>query len=254
MVTVAVLVLLLGVCLLVVSVVSVLLHAGARRSRRLVARTPVTPLREVRPGRRRVAGAGTTAYGERGRFIGPVSGAECAWFRVEMVRRPARPRSAGEGGEDLLFREAAPAPAQLVDASGTAEIDPELLDLPQATPGPVLTELTCRAYGPEDLHKLPEFVPYQELRRGETLHVTEVRLAPDREAYGLVCVVRVGGRMMLTPAAGTRYTVFTTDTREQVHARLVASAASARRMARGFFLFGLLVAVVGALLTWWAVS
>src|SRR5262245_44780000 len=115
MVTVAVLVLLLGVGLLVVSLTSVLLHAGARRSRRLIERTPVTPLGEVRPGGRRVAVAGTTAYGESGRYIGPISGADCAWFRVEMVRRPSRLFSGGDSGEDVLFREAAPGPPRLVD-------------------------------------------------------------------------------------------------------------------------------------------
>lgn len=79
MVTLGTLALLLGACLIITSVTSLALKAGANRSRRIVERTPVTPVGTWHPGRDRVAALGTTAFGPAGPVRAPLSGEEAAW-------------------------------------------------------------------------------------------------------------------------------------------------------------------------------
>lgn len=68
MLTVAVLALLFGICLLIASGTSLLLRLAHSRDRRGVGNTPVTPVAAWRPGTH-VAGVGTIGYGPMGSIV-----------------------------------------------------------------------------------------------------------------------------------------------------------------------------------------
>ncbi|HEX3790859.1 MAG TPA: hypothetical protein VHW44_23555 [Pseudonocardiaceae bacterium] len=90
MLTVAVLVPMLGAGPLITNLTSLLLKAGGNRARRITRRTPPTPIGGWRAGRARAAAVGRTTHGPSGPYLAPVSGVECAWYAIQVVRIPAR--------------------------------------------------------------------------------------------------------------------------------------------------------------------
>jgi hypothetical protein len=172
-------------------------------------RHPPTPIGEA-PGRRRVAVQGRTEYGTAGRQIGPVSGNDCTWYQVTLVREPTRSLGTGDGQDyDVLMDLSSPAWPALADPTGRIAVDPRMFNLPTRQE-PVATE----AVRLTDPAAMPPVVPrdvIDDLRRGERLTLSEVRLPRGRDVFAL-------GRPhdgALVPSRGT-LSIFTTDSRVKV--------------------------------------
>ena len=168
-----------------------------------------TPIAEAH-GHKRVAVQGRTEYGTAGRQIGPVSGHDCTWYRVTLVREPARGPGTGDDHDyDVLLDLSSPAWPALADPTGRIAVDPRLL-APPARQEPLATE-TLRLTDPAFM---PAVVPREvidDLRRGERLTLSEVRLTRGRDIFAL-------GRPhdgALGLSRGT-LSVFTTDSRAKV--------------------------------------
>ncbi|MFC0431468.1 hypothetical protein [Kutzneria buriramensis] len=245
MLTIAVLALLLGACLLIAALTSLLLKAGGTGQRRLVARTPVTPLGRLRGGMSRVAAVGATAYGPEGPVTAPVSGEQCVWFRVRLIRSPSRHKDE-VGGEDVLLERLARTTPALTDASGTVPIDPRILTEPPNLDDPVVTEQTMRLLSRDSAAEWASLIPanlIEDKRSHETLQLWETRLPAGKQAY-LLARTRRGP--ILEP--GT-FTVFTTDDAETVRGRRQERVASATHLVRFLGVSGLVITAlsVGAL-------
>ncbi|MFC1408153.1 hypothetical protein ACEZCY_02515 [Streptacidiphilus sp. N1-12] len=260
MLTVMVLALIFGFCLLIAAATSLLLHVGELHEGRLVERTPLTPLGALHGGRRRIAAVGETAYGPAGPLTAPVSGEECAWFAIRLVRTPTRRQTEDTPGEDLLLDLAAPMPPALVDPSGHVLIDPRLLTGPPNLHDPVATELTLRVLGPSSVDTAPPIVPrrlIETARSHERLELWETRLAAGRQVYALGSAGHGHrqGSIVLLPTRHGGFTVLTTDDRTAVRERRRLQAANSRSLARSLGMAGAVVTLLsGALVLWFAQS
>ena len=248
MVTVVALVMGLGICLLVCTGIIQLMRLSDLRALRVLRRTVPTPVGSWVGGAGRVAAEGITDDGPAGPQTGPVSGERCAWYRVTLVREPSRGWS-DDTDEPALIDVASPGPPMLADATGRVALDPRLFEKPSQDE-PWVTRTTTLVHRRAQPVELPAIVPaelIQDLRRGESLRLEEVRLPYAQEVYALA--LPVGAPVMLMPNP-QGVTVFTTETREQVIARRRESIATAQWVTRGFGLTGLIVTVAAyALLT-----
>jgi hypothetical protein len=243
--TIAVLALMLGACLLIAALTSLLLKASGTRQRRLVTRTPVTPLGQLRSGMSRVAAVGTTAYGPDGPVTAPVSGEQCAWFRLRLIRSPSRHKDE-VGGEDVLLERLARTVPALTDASGTVPIDPRILTEPPNLDDPVVTEQTVRLLSRDSAAEWASLIPanlIEDKRGHETLQLWETRLPAGKRIFVLA---RTGRGPVLEPAG---FTVFTTDDAEAVRGRRQERITSASHLIRFLGVSGLVIIAlsVGAL-------
>ncbi|MFD9736592.1 hypothetical protein [Umezawaea sp. NPDC059074] len=244
MLTFAVLVLLFGVCLLVACLTAVLLKVGELRERRIVEGTPTIAVGELRGGESRVAVVGTTAFGPGGPVVGPVSGEECAWFRVWLTRSPSR-RADEDGGEDVLLDVASPTPPALVDRSGAVLIDPGLLAEPPNLNDPVATEQVLRLLHGGSAADWPSLIPrglLEDKRSHESVQLKEVRLPVGRVVY----VVAGVGRGPVALRRTRHYSVLTTDDAAAVLRRTRERAASSGQLARALGVAGTVVTAVSA--------
>lgn len=248
MVTVVSLAMGAGICLLVCTGIVQLLRLGDLRALRAIRGTAPTPVGSWAGGAGRVAAEGITADGPAGPQTGPVSGERCSWYRVTLVREPGRGWS-DDNSADTLLDFASPGPPMFGDGSGRVALDPRLFEArPQDEP--VVTTTTTLVHRRAEPADLPPFVAEElrrDLRRGESLRLTEVRLPFAREVYALALPV---GRPVVLAPNPQGVTVFTTESREQVIARRRESIATARWLSRGFGLTGLIVTAASyALLT-----
>ncbi|MEU8242896.1 hypothetical protein AB0C07_31960 [Actinoplanes missouriensis] len=183
-----------------------LLALGDLRALCTLRRTPVTPVTM----RGRVAVEGVTEYGTAGPQRAPATGEDCAWYRVTLLREPSRD---SDSGSDVLLEITSPSWAALEDASGRVPVDPRLLDHPRALRDPtpaeplvsITTEIEHRGSHPA---RLPRIVPpdvVRDLRRGERLRLTEVRVPRGAKVFALGRVTATGllpsraGLTLLTP-------------------------------------------------------
>ena len=229
----------IGGFMLIVSTVMFLIRTGARRAYRKIAGTPPTALASWRPGTGTVAATGVTDYGAVGPQVGPVSGEDCTWYRIEVVRSPSR-KSDDRTGEDLLGEFSSASWPSLTDRSGRVVIDPRMLVKALSAGDPVATEKAGASFG----SPIPAYVPATmvgKLRSYEDIHLREVRLPPGRAVY-TVGAVR-DGRADMAVLAPSRwgFAVFTTDHRDQVLARRAKNATSAHRVMRAFGVLGLVL-------------
>lgn len=248
--------LLFGLCFLIASGTSLALKAGANRARRIVERTPVTPVATWRPGRQRVAALGTTAFGAAGPVTAPVSGTEAAWYRLRLVREPSRSKAEDPPPEDVLFTAESPAPPLLTDSSGSVLIDPELLVGAPNLDDPIVTQLAFRVLGPGSTDPAANLVPralIEDVRLGETVRLWEIRLAAGKQVYAVGSAGRRQGSVLLTAARRGRFTVLTSDERSTVIARRRTNAAEARSMAITLGKLGLIVTAASAVLLYFVV-
>ncbi|HEX5118372.1 MAG TPA: hypothetical protein VFW65_24565 [Pseudonocardiaceae bacterium] len=231
MLTLAVPALLLGACMLIASGTSVLLRLGGSRERTLVHRCGLTPITSWPRKARRVAGVGTTAYGPGGPVLGPVSGVECAWYRMRLTRTPARRLVREEPGEDILVELTAPQPSALTDESGTVLIDPDLSTEPPNPHDPLATNLTVHLLGPSDADTWAAIVP------------AEIRLEAGKRVNAM-------GSTRRGTLCRNGFSVLTTDHVDAVLDGRVERVASTRQLARTLGLAGLVITLlsVGALL------
>ncbi|MBU2667209.1 hypothetical protein KOI35_27240 [Actinoplanes bogorensis] len=217
-----------GLLLMIAALVLWGVKAGDRRSHRLIAGTPMTPIGSWRPGTRRVAGQGITGSGPYGPMAGPVSGQDCAWWQVRVDRYPSRD-SDDRTGWDALGVFAAPGLPSIGDGSGHVLVDARVAD--QA-----VTVNYVRS-----VSSVPAYVPAKlvgKMRSYEEIRLTETRLPIGREVFVVGSVQR--DPAVLTPK------VFTVDRRDQVLDRLAGTARSAQVVSRAFGLAGLVLAAVSA--------
>jgi hypothetical protein len=213
-------------------------------------------LRRLRPvpiggARGRVALQGVTEHGSAGRQIAPVTGEECAWYRVTLLREPARYTPSGESGpdHDVVLEVESPAWLTLTDRDQRIPVDPRLVAPSRLLFDPVMTD--SPAYAVTRLeHSLAKPVPLPplaaeaaaDLRKSERLHLTEVRVPRGRQIFAL----GRAGRRGLTPSrAGL--TVFTPKSRAEVIAVRREDVRVGRTAAAWLILIGLLLAVPAAL-------
>ncbi|MEV6305528.1 hypothetical protein AB0M02_39360 [Actinoplanes sp. NPDC051861] len=198
-------------------------------------RTTPTPIGARSRGR--VALEGVTEYGPAGRQFAPVSGEDCAWYHVVLLREPSRRFSRGDDPDhDVLLDVASPAWPTLADHGGRLPVDPRtwtdpILEEPSV---PVTTRLEHRLAAPVPL---PSIVPpdvVADLRKSERLSLTEVRIPRGTKVFALA---RVNGRGLAPRRSGA--TVFTTLSRAEVLTSRRESMGMGRRMAGGFGLAGL---------------
>jgi hypothetical protein len=207
-----------------------LLHLGDRHELRTLRRVRPAPIASW--GRGRVAAEACTEYGPAGRQIGPVSGADCAWYQVMLTREPSRGSS--DDSCDTLLDITAPGWPAITDRSGRVPVDPRgLAGPPRSDPAAVeTTRITYRRSAPVPL---PAVVPpdiVDGLRKNERLELTEVRLPRGIEVFAL-------GR---ATADGLVPTCFTTRTRAEALAARIDDLGLVRRLIVGFGLVGLLLA------------
>jgi hypothetical protein len=226
-------------CLGVLLVAGALLFLAVRFSRQwallTLRRHPPAAIGDVL-SRGRGAVEGRTEYGPAGRQTGPVSGQDCTWYRVTLVREPHRGLGTGDGTDhDVLLDLSSPDWPALADPTGRIAVDPRMLDLP-GRQEPLATE----AVRLTDPASMPPVVPrdvIDDLRPGERLTLSEVRLPRGRPIFAL-------GRPadgVLAPGRGT-LSIFTTDSR----AKVLADRAEDVKVALGAALVMLLT---GAALT-----
>jgi hypothetical protein len=233
----------IGGFMLIASFVMFLMRFGARRVYRKVARTQPTALASWRPGTAWVAGTGVTDYGPGGPQVGPVSGEDCTWYRIEVVRSPSR-KSDDRSGQDMLGEVTSPSWPSLADSSGRVVIDPRVLTKTLNIGDSGATERAGAFAGGRFGSTVPAYVPAKmigKLRPYEELHLKEVRLPPGRTVYtvGSVRGVRAD-QAVLAPGRGG-VTVFTTDDRDQVLAERAKTAAAAHTLMRALGVLGLVL-------------
>lgn len=190
--------------------------------------------------RGRVAFEAVTEYGAYGPQVGPVSGEGCAWFRMSLIRSPSR-RATGESGADfdIVLEVESPGWPVLADRAGQVAVDPRLV-VPSALFDPIQTEdritQTTTLADP-----VPPVVPeavMRDLRRGDRLQVTEVRVP---RGVAVFATGRVTSRGLRPSRLGL--TVLTPGSRESVRAARRESIRTARTAATFMLLTGLLLAV-----------
>ncbi|XVV09873.1 hypothetical protein ACQP2X_34185 [Actinoplanes sp. CA-131856] len=169
MATAAAIVILIGVGMVVVSGLFALFSVGDLRLRRLLNRTPPTPIGSWRPGR--VAAEGTVECGPAGRQTALLSGSECAWFDVT-----ATCYRSGDSDGNLTWRTEVgrtPASPTLADATARVPIDPAVF----------ATSPTAETTTLEYVHKRhsvpPAWIPAtmaEKLKRGDSVTGRETRL------------------------------------------------------------------------------
>ncbi|WIM93579.1 hypothetical protein ACTOB_005562 [Actinoplanes oblitus] len=219
-----------GALLLGAAGIFLLRHLGDHREVRTLRRVHPAPIASWNGGR--VAAEARTAYGHAGRQVGPVSGADCAWYHVRLLREPSR-RSADDS-HDILLDITAPGWPAITDASGRIPVDPRALDGPVRTDPPAV-ETTRISYRKSAPIRLPAVVPpdiVDSLGRNERLELTEVRLPSGIDVFALGRATADG----LVPA------YFTTRTRAEALAARIDDLGPARRLIAGCGLAGLLLA------------
>jgi hypothetical protein len=245
-VTVASFVLLFGLFLLIAAFVMFLLGSGARRAHRTIAGTVPAPLDTWRSGP--VAANAVTDYGPGGPQTGPVSGEQCTWYRVEVVRSPSR-TSDDRTGQDVLGHLMSGSPA-LADESGRVVVDPRVLVRALGSGHPVGTERSGTFAGARFANAVPDYARAMvgKLRSYEEIHLVELRLPRGRKVF-VAGSVRAGGRgpAVLTPNRGDA-TVFTTDSRDQVLDGLAKTGSAGAMLLRWFGVAGLVATIGSAVL------
>jgi len=214
-------------------------------------RHPPTPIGSWRGGAR-VAVEAYTEYGPAGRQIAPATGEDCAWYHVRLIREPTRRLLVGDGEAeyDELLDLASPAWPAIADPTGRIEVDPRMLDL---TPReePVATESVRLVHRAAESVALPPIVPGEvidDLRGGERLVLTEVRLPHGRRIFAL----GRPSRGALVPSHGS-LSIFTSDDYEKILAERSAGVrvflrAALAMLAVGAALAGGSAAALAALL------
>lgn len=205
-----------------------------------------------RPGTRRVAALATTAFGPAGPVIGPVSGAESAWFSVQLLREPSRSKDESPPPYDVLVEVSSAMPPALADGSGSVLIDPALLAEAPNLDDPVLTQVTVRFVSGGLPNPAPSVVTRKHIdntRSSESLRVVETRLDAGKQAYAFGSVGRHRGLglAMLKPTRRA-VSILTSDDHSAVVARRHTNAKDARSLAIFLGRVGLVVTTAAVLL------
>lgn len=216
-----------------------LLNLGEHRALRTLRRVVPGP---ARPGR--VALEGRTEYGPSGRQAAPVTGEDCVWFHVRLIREPSRQYSGSDAPDhDVLFDYSSPGGFALADPGGRIPVDPAILDHPYPMEAGVAVKTTIvhKRKAPRPLPPVVSREIIDDLRKSERLTLTESRVLRGVPVFALG---RLSGGVLKQSRAGL--TVFTTDTREQVIATRKDGISVSNRVMVVFVLAGLALAGGGA--------
>lgn len=245
--TVAAVALCIGMLLVAVAGIFVLLVLGDLRALWILYRLRPAPIGT----RGRVAVAGITEYGTAGRQIAPVSGADCAWYQVTVVRSPSRSFYVGDDPDyDVILEAESPSWPAVTDRTHRIPVDPRLL-LPHQTSmdpvrnGPPVHESSSLTYTRAEPVPLPPIVPtdvIDGLRESERLHLSEARILPGVPIFA---IGRVTGKGLRPNRA--RLTVLSTSSRTEVIAARRADLRFAVQGAIWLAVLGLVLAVPSAL-------
>jgi hypothetical protein len=178
-------------------------------------------LRRLRPSpvgtRGRVAMEGATEYGAVGRQTAPVTGEDCTWYRVVLLREPSRSLATGDDPDhDVILEAESPSWPTITDRDHRIPVDPRLVSPKRALYDPIMTgppaytvtELVHTSAKPVPL---PPIVPtdvIDGLRKSERLRLTEIRVPRGLPVFAMGRVTDEG---LLPNRSGL--TVFTTDSR-----------------------------------------
>ncbi len=229
-----------GACLVGGAGIFLLLNLSDYKALRTLRRITPTPIGAATGGR--VALEGGTEYGTAGRQTAPVSGADCAWYHVRLIREPRRGwPSSDDPDHDVLLDVESPGGFSIAAPSGRLPVDPGILDHPNREGAPVPVHMTL-VHRPDPLPPVVarEFV--DDLRKGEKLTLTESRVPRGVDVFALGRVAR-GGEFKQSLAG---LTVFTTDSRERMIAAREESIKLGAKLVAGFGLAGLILAGGGA--------
>ena len=241
MVTVATLIFSLGALLVGGAGIFALLNLGDRRAVRTLSRVRPSPIgARVPSSGGRVAVEGVTECGPGGLLVGPVSGEECVWFRIRLVREPAR---ADDGGHDLLMDTMSPGRPTVADATGRMAIDPRLINRSDRAEAAAVVETAVihRRSAPRSLAPVVPQDLIDDLGRSETLRLTETRLPRGLEVFAL-------GRLTPDGLAPNRVglSVFGTSRHADVLAARREDIALGGKLVVGSAVLGLLLAGAAA--------
>jgi len=231
-----------GLFLLVASAVMAGIKVSARRAHRQLDGTAPTPLAAWRPGTPRAAASGVIDYGPSGPQIAPLSGADCVWWQIEVIREPDRKSEERAGQEKLGVFSTSAWPA-ITDQTGLVLVDPQVLLRAQGQGDSVPTERKLM-FAQSDV---PAYVPPDlvgPLRSYEKIGLDEIRLPAGREVFvsGSVQAGRAGPPVLAPARRGV--TIFTTDRREQVLTRRADLISAGHLMTRAFALAGVAIVVL----------
>jgi hypothetical protein len=213
--TVATVTLCFGLLLVAGAGIFLLLILGDLRALWILRRLHPSPIGV----RGRVALEGATEYGAAGRQLAPVTGEDCTWYRVVLLREPSRAFSTGDDPDhDVILEAESPDWPALTDHHHRIPVDPRLVSPRRALYDPIMsgppaytvTELEHSRARPVPL---PAIVPtdvIDGLRKSERLRLTEIRVPRGRPVFAMG---RVTSRGLLPNRTGL--TVFTTDSRTE---------------------------------------
>ncbi|GIF25306.1 hypothetical protein Ate02nite_80360 [Paractinoplanes tereljensis] len=161
-----------------------LISIGDLRMSRLLRRTVPAPLGSW-PARGRVSAEAVTEYGPAGPQIGPLSGEDCTWYEMTIVRDDGENRS-----DVYLDGGKAPAWPALADATGRVTLDPRLLvdGRGQALTyhASTVTESSTESWRKKRGETPPAWATPKIARstsNGDVLQLQEVRLPRGREVF-----------------------------------------------------------------------
>jgi hypothetical protein len=231
-----------GACLLGGAGIFVLLNLGDYKALRTLRRLRPQPVGARTSGR--VALEGLTEYGSAGRQTAPVSGADCAWFHVRLIREPRRGwTSSDDPDHDLLLDFSSPAGFTLAGRGGRVPVDLGVLDHADTEGAPVAvrTTLVHKRSAPVAMPAVVDRAIVEDLRKGERLTLTETRVPRGAEVFALGRLSRDRFKRSL---AGL--TVFTTARRDRVIAAREDGLKLGIEIVAGFGVVGLILAGGGA--------
>jgi hypothetical protein len=239
-VTVATLIFGLGALLVGGAGIFALINLGDRRAVRTLSRVRPSPIgAPVLSSGGRVAVEGVTEGGPGGLLVGPVSGAECVWFRIQLVREPGR----ADDGHDLLMDTMSPGRPTVADATGRMAIDPRLINRPDRAGAAAAVETTVihRRSAPRSLAPVVPQDLIDDLGRSETLRLTETRLPRGLEVFAF-------GRLTPDGLAPNRagLSVFGTSRHADVLAARREDIALGGKLVVGSAVLGLVLAAAAA--------
>lgn len=190
-----------------------------------------------------------TEYGPDGPQTGPLSGADCTWFRLSLIRSPSR-AATGESGPDFdtVLEIESPHWPVIADQHGSLPVDPRLV-APAALFDPIQTDdrvtiTTTVEHRRTAPVPLPPAVPasiLDDMREGDRLRLIEVRVP---RAVAVFATGRVTPRGLRPSRLGL--TILTPGTHASVTAARRSAIRTARATAIVMLTTGLLLAVPSA--------
>ncbi|SDS74232.1 hypothetical protein SAMN04489716_1500 [Actinoplanes derwentensis] len=227
----------IGGLLIAASGIFVLLMLSDLRALWILRRRRPAPAGAVGP----VAFEATTEYGPAGPQTAPLSGEDCTWFRLTVLRTPSR--ATADSDHDVLLEIESPTWPVIADRGHHVPVDPRLV-APGALHDPIQTEPRITITTTVEQVPPPPIVPasiLNDMRKNDRLRLIEVRVP---RAVPVFATGRVTARGLRPSRLGL--TILTPGTRAGTLATHQNSIRTGRTIAAALFLLGLLLATPSA--------